>query len=155
MRNDALEAAPLKVYGLAAHQPKGVGMKRLIVLCAVALAGCSYRVDIASRDGATVGSGIAKKDGSGTGTINLDVGLRKYVGRWNVGSGGAAGLGITPGSATPTTIFAGSSGYTGNIMMRAADGGYMRCDFSFSDWTRTGTGACQDREGATYDMQIR
>jgi NADPH2:quinone reductase len=86
---------------------------------------------------------------------------KNYVGRWiYVANGGAMTIGTATGisgyhvtTATGLALAAPTHG-DGSVIAAASDGSTLRCEYTFSAWSRTGAGICQDSSGELFDLQI-
>lgn len=108
------------------------------------LTGCVSGADLTlmDRDSGKIATGAADR-WTHTVTINLNgkvyAGHSSYVERASPLAGvGAEGAAIGDG----------------NMIARADDGSSLHCDFTFSGWSGTGTGECQDDKQRKYDLQI-
>lgn len=125
------------------------------------LIGCGQTVYVTGRGSAPSGTTTISTSGTGSGDITIPLGAKVYSGRWvYVPQGGSVGFttatafsGGRSASGTGTTII-GPSGGGGTVIMSAEGAPAIRCAFSYSEWTRTGVGECQDDAGGSYDLQI-
>ncbi|MEJ1936227.1 hypothetical protein WDZ92_39045 [Nostoc sp. NIES-2111] len=133
-------------------------MRRSVLLSVVVLAagltsGCAHRLTIQAPDGSG-GEGSASR-GTGSGSIEMVVDGKRYVGRWTAATEGGVGFGtLLSGSrmATANTITVGGS--RGIALLRSPEGGTLRCEFVYSGLSAAGFGVCQDGNGKTYDLMI-
>lgn len=136
-------------------------------LVALLLAGCAstYALTLMPRNSGTLYQGEAVERGAGSDIADVTVTTDKtYTGTWQftapdrsnayvtggVGFGRRSGLGLG-------TIVSVDNPYGGEAkaLLRAADGGGLRCDFRGLVSGRGGGGTCQDDKGLVYDVQIR
>jgi hypothetical protein len=129
-------------------------MRRAIALLAVALlSGCAHRLTIQAPDGSG-GEGQASR-GAGSGSMELFIDGKRYVGRWTAATEGGVGFGtLLAGSrmATASTVAVGGS--RGLALLRSPEGGTLRCEFVYSGLSAAGYGVCQDGTGKTFDLMI-
>ncbi len=57
------------------------------------------------------------------------------------------------GSGSFGTV-AGAEASSGVIHANSPKGGRLRCSFTYSSWSSTGFGLCEDESGAIYDLVI-
>jgi hypothetical protein len=111
----------------------------------VFLTGCiaGAELTLRDRDSGTIATGTADR-WTHTVTINLDDKVYKgtfaYVDRASPFAGVAA---------------EGAALSDGNMIAKADDGSSLYCDFSFSGWSASGTGKCQDDDKNEYDLQLK
>jgi hypothetical protein len=132
-----------------------------VLLCAAALGGCTHNLYMQGRTNGLIGTAAVQTSGGGGGDIAIALGGKTYNGRWVYAAMGGS---ITMGSATAfsggqTATAYGSAigmptGGNGSILASTADGASLHCLFDYSEWTRAGSGACQDNHGEIYDLQI-
>lgn len=120
------------------------------MVAACMLTGCSYNLSLMARNSTETGIGTATRPGN---DVTIEAGGVKYVGKFTYQEGGFVGVGsnFTGGTAA---MYGASGQAAGNILARSSDGKGMRCQFSFSGWSQSGMGACQDDSGLIYDLQI-
>jgi hypothetical protein len=140
-------------------------MRHLLLVAALALAGCAstYDLTLMPRDSGKLYSGVATDSGSGEGQISITIEGKTYTGTWvetqpsqstayvsgGWGWGGRRGFG---GLGTFVTVDNPSGGAM-KALLTAPDGSGLRCDFQ-SGQTRGG-GVCRDDKGREYDVQVR
>lgn len=125
----------------------------LFLAIVLALAGCSYQLQLQQRGGPATGSGVATESDNG---VKISIGSRVFTGQYAYASDSSFGSFVGVGHGKTATGFVStSSGGGGNIMARSADGVGLRCRFQYSEMSNQGFGECQDDTGATYDLQIR
>jgi hypothetical protein len=131
-----------------------------VVLVALPLGACNYRLDLSERGGPGTGNGTAVSDGWLLADLTINIGNRKYTGTWvlveqgggvaiinqNIVQGGVFGQAF--GVATIS-----SDSYVGKAVLRAGDGTGLNCDIQMS--SETGIGVCHTDDGKIYDLQIR
>ena len=125
----------------------------VVVLGAAVVSGCAHRLTVQAPDGSG-GEGTASR-GAGSGSIEMVVDGKRFVGRWTAATDGAVGFGtLLSGSrmATASSITAGGS--RGIALLRSPEGGTLRCEFIYSGISAAGFGVCQDGNGKTYDLMI-
>lgn len=131
-------------------------MRKIVIgaVACLALAGCSYQLNLQQRGGPVTGKGVAHENDS---SVEITLGDKLYRGQYVFASGDSVGSMFgTAGKGKSFAGFGSSSGVGGgNLMARAADGSGLRCQFQFSTTNSQGFGECQDDTGATYDLQIR
>ncbi|MGF6905325.1 hypothetical protein [Paraburkholderia sp. GAS348] len=82
---------------------------------------------------------------------------RTYNGRYVYVQGGSFSLanGFGGGQAYTGTAVGVSAVGNGNVLAESTDGLHnLRCVFSFSGWSQSGTGVCLTDAGEAYDLQI-
>lgn len=104
-------------------------MRSMILLLALAVAGCSGTMQLSPRDGGSSGTGALN-----TGAKTMDVTLdgKKYSGNYVVNA-------------------AHVSGGTGVALLRAPDGDTIRCEFQANNVRAIGV--CTTRAGRVFDME--
>ena len=127
-------------------------LRALYLLIGLALAGCSYQLQLQQRGGPTVGSGTAQDNDS---SVRITIGSRGFVGQYAYASDASFGSFVGIGKGATSGFVSTSSGGGGNIIARSGDGVGLRCRFQYSEMSNQGFGECQDDTGATYDLQIR
>lgn len=123
----------------------------LFGVLALILSGCSYNMQLMSRDDGKIYSGSAKSNGAGSGTLTVSLDGRTCSGSFAkaasgdsfgfIQSFGARGV----GSSSLQTF--GSSEFKG--ILSCSDGSGLRCDVV---GTSTGGGVCVDSKNRVYDM---
>jgi len=89
-------------------------------------------------------------------TVSITIDDRTYVGKFAYMQGGAFALGTAFSGgqvATGNAIGISATG-NGNVLAQSADGHNLRCVFSFSGWSQSGTGTCLTDDQQLYDLQI-
>ncbi len=126
----------------------------LLITAIVLLAGCTKSLTLIARDDGARWVGTAPTAHGGSGPMSIRVGERNYSGRWYYAESGTAGV-IMPfaGSGSIGTV-AGAAASPGVIHATAPKGGRLRCSFTYSSWSSTGFGTCEDENGAIYDLVI-
>jgi hypothetical protein len=135
--------------------------RALLQLVALAsLAGCSHQVFIASRTTALAGH-TTVPPGASSGEMSISLGDKLYSGRWvYVSAPGMVSVGTATSVSGLRSVSTTGTGYgiptggQGSMILAAADGSSLHCTFSYSGWTSTGVGECQDNVGGMYDLQI-
>lgn len=119
------------------------------------LSGCAHNLTLVGREGGLRGTGTAPASWGNSGRLSIDLADKTYSGKWVLASGSTGGLLTTYGAAgvsTGTVVAAGTG--VGNALLSAEDGSTLRCEFTYSEWSSTGIGICQDGAGKIYDLQI-
>lgn len=129
-------------------------MKKWTLLAVLLLQACSYDLTLLPRGPGQFAHGIAYRNDK---TVSITLGGRTYNGSFVYVAGGSFMLGSVTGSggtfATGSGIAMSASG-NGNILASSTDGHNLRCVFNYSQWSKGGTGVCEDDDGSTYDLQI-
>ncbi|MBU9403779.1 hypothetical protein KTE13_28950 [Burkholderia multivorans] len=89
-------------------------------------------------------------------TVSVTIDDRTYDGKFVYVSGGSFSLGTAFSGgqmATGNAIGISATG-NGNVLAQAADGHNLRCVFSFSGLSQSGTGMCLTDDQQLYDLQI-
>ena len=141
---------------------EGEQLKRwaLIMVAAVALAGCAHNLTFVNRETGERGTATVK-GGSRGGDIQITLGDKIYNGTWIFESNGGS-IGFANGTAFSGTAVASASGMMfsestaggGTILASTDDGSTLRCQFSYNQMGNTGLGVCQDNHNGVYDLQI-
>lgn len=132
-----------------------------LLLISAPLLGCAHQVYITSRSGHVTGHTSVTTSGGSSGEMSIALGGKTYTGRWVYVSGpgtvsvmsATATSGLRSASAIGTGIGVPTGGQ-GSMVLSAHDGSSLRCVFSYSGWSQTGMGECQDGDGGLYDLQI-
>ena len=132
-------------------------MKRTILagtaICAL-LAGCAtYDLSLMPRGPGKMAYGTAKQIDKSV-TISIDD--RTYAGKFAYVQGGSFTLAtaFSGGRAATGNATSISAVGNGNVLAQAPDGHNLRCVFSFSGWSQSGTGTCLTDDNRLYDLQI-
>ncbi|MBB2928361.1 hypothetical protein [Paraburkholderia silvatlantica] len=118
------------------------------------LAGCAtYDLDLMPRGAGPMAHGTAKQFDKSV-TINLEG--ETYTGRYAFVQGGSFTFGnaFAGGQTATGSAYSVSASGNGNILAHAADGHNLRCIFTASGWTQSGTGICLTDNNQQYDLQI-
>lgn len=124
-----------------------------LLMMAVALSGCSYTMQLMSRDGGDLYQGQIKSNGAGGGTLSIALDGRTCAGSFvTVASGDTFGLAQTFGSrGTTSATFGAFSGHAQyKAILSCSDSSGLRCDVSGS--STNGGGICIDSKSRVYDM---
>lgn len=128
-------------------------MNRLLVIaCATLFSGCTYQLQMMPRDGGAVYRGSVSSNGTGSGTVKVDLGGRSCSGPFvTTNSGVGFGLAQTYGAGGSASTFGAASSGTASykVMMTCSDGSGVRCDVQGMD---TGGGICVDSANRVYDI---
>ncbi|MBU9468328.1 hypothetical protein KTE15_23825 [Burkholderia multivorans] len=89
-------------------------------------------------------------------SVAISIDERTYNGRYAYIQGGSFTLGTAfAGGQTMTGNAAAISAVgNGNVLAQSDDGHNLRCVFSFSGWSQSGTGTCLTDDNKLYDLQI-
>ena len=140
-------------------------MRRLAcALLALSLTGCTHNhtLYVAARHSAESGQTVVTTTpGHPSGLLTLELGGKTFTGRWvYMSAGGTVTLasatatnGMRSATATGTAFGIPTSG-NGSIVLSAPDGDSLRCVFTYSEWSSSGIGECQDSHDEGYDLQI-
>jgi hypothetical protein len=132
------------------------------LLLLISLSGCAHSLYFTARHSAASGQTvISTTPGHPSGMLTVMLGGKTFTGRWLYMSGaGTVSMatatmttGLRTSTATGTGIGIPTSG-NGSIVLASADGDTLRCVFTYSEWSSSGIGECQDNHGETYDLQI-
>lgn len=135
--------------------------KILLSLLALTLVGCSYPLQLHSRDGTGTGQGLAN---SGDKSMKITLGGTVYSGKYVFDGGSVAttnmfGTATAYGRAGTATAYVQSFGTTfipgsnqGQAFLMAPDGSSLRCRFMYKD--SNGLGECESNSGKVYDLVI-
>jgi hypothetical protein len=132
----------------------------LSALAFALLAGCGHTVDITSRSTGETGH-TSVPPFVHQGQLSIILNGKNYTGPWvYLPQGGGVSLtsgfvssGFRTASLTSTGLILPSGG-NGQVLLHATDGSRIRCLFTFSEWSSTGMGECEDNNGEMYDVQI-
>jgi hypothetical protein len=131
-------------------------MRALIVLFFLVLTGCIATSSLTVMP--LYGTGGPYKgtaQGSGSGAFKLDIDGKLYEGQWAlVGSGSIGVASLTGPDVRALGYSASASPGTGIANARASDGSIIRCEFTFSSWSNSGFGVCEDSDGRGFDLFI-
>lgn len=138
-------------------------MRLTSLALAALLAGCSstYSLTLMPRNSGQLYYGEASSHTGEETRVTVSIGERTYQGTWVVAQpppqtgfvfGGIFG-GRRSGIGT-AVIVSNPAGTEAKVLLRAADGSGLRCDF-IGVHTASGGGTCQDDKGLVYDVQIR
>ena len=125
----------------------GIGLLALLSGCA------TYDLALMPRGPGKMAHGVAKQIDK---TVSITIDDRTYDGKFVYVRGGAFSLGtVFSGGqvATGNAIGISATG-NGNVLAQAADGHNLRCVFSFSGLSQSGTGTCLTDDQQLYDLQI-
>ncbi len=125
-------------------------MKRIIglLVLAVALAGCAYKVDLTPPAGGATGQGEVTRYGH-SGKMTVELAGRRYVGKWAYDP-----IDAQVEVAYPTTVEESERG-NGHARLRSADGKTLECAFRFNSSSNKSIGKCRAQDGAVYDLFIQ
>ncbi|MGF6903151.1 hypothetical protein P3T22_004437 [Paraburkholderia sp. GAS348] len=128
--------------------------RSFVLVAALTLQGCAtYDLSLLPRTAGPMAYGTAKQIDKSV-AITLDG--RTYNGRFVYVQGGAFSLASRFGGGqtyTGTAVGVSAVG-NGNVPAESADGHNLRCVFSFSGWSQSGTGVCLTDAREAYDLQI-
>jgi len=132
-------------------------MKRTILastaICAL-LAGCAtYDLSLMPRGPGKMAHGTAKQIDK---SVAISIDDRTYNGRYAYVQGGSFTLGtaFVGGQTATANATSFSAVGNGNVLAQSPDGHNLRCVFSFSGWSQSGTGTCLTDDNQLYDLQI-
>lgn len=131
-------------------------MKKILLggVVVMILQGCAtYDLALMPRGPGPMAHGTAKQIDT---SVSIALGGETFNGRYVYVQGGSFSLGTAfAGGKTATGSAAGVSAVgNGNVLAQSSNGHNLRCVFSFSGWSESGTGVCEDDGGALYDLQI-
>ena len=98
-----------------------------------------------------MGTGRASGVG-GSGVVEVHLNGKTYKGEWVNAQGGSVAFGSF--GRVPVSGYAVNGSSTGSALLRADDGGTLRCRFNFGAMSQAGYGECQDETGKDYALQI-
>lgn len=148
-------------------------MRRVLGLTvALALTGCAAKLSFIDRSDGTIHIGATGGTSGGSGDATAEIDGVRYAGPWVYSAGGGSytlanfgatttalggsrgGLGVasTVGNASALTVSAQGNGL---INMRADNGNFIRCVFSFNSLSNAGIGQCLRNDGREYDLTIK
>lgn len=132
-------------------------MKRTVLAGAVIsalLAGCAtYDIALMPRGPGKMAHGTAKQIDK---SVEVSIDDRTYSGHYVYVQGGSFTLASAfSGTRTATgNAMSFSAVGNGNVLAQSPDGHNLRCVFSFSGWSQSGTGTCLTDDNQLYDLQI-
>ena len=120
-------------------------------------------VTLTPRDGGPSGQGQATGSGLGySGKMTVELAGRRYEGDWiyqpeggTMGFGSATAFSGGQMATAYGTTYGVSMNGNGRAHLHSADGKAINCGFTYSSWSATGIGECQDQDGKIYDLSIR
>lgn len=118
------------------------------------LAGCAtYDLSLMPRGPGKMAHGTAKQIDK---SVVISISDRTYSGKYAYVQGGSFTLGTAfSGGQTATGNATSISAVgNGNVLAQSDDGHNLRCVFSFSGWSNSGTGTCLTDDNQLYDLQI-
>lgn len=142
----------------------------LILISVAFISGCAAQLTFIDRTDGSIHLGTSGSTASSGGEANVTIAGVLYRGPWVYSaSGGGYSIGNAFGSAsvvrpggTYTAFGAASStaviaSAQGNelINLRADNGTFMRCVFSFNGLSSSGIGQCQRNDGREFDLTIK
>jgi hypothetical protein len=128
-------------------------MRKVLLIAAVALAGCGHIVTLYPRGGGDQATGTLN-DGSRNMAITLK-GVN-YSGKFVRGQTFGIGIGQSYG-ATPsfgTTMMVGSSNQSSALLVSDDGKSVLRCELTVVA-ASGGNGVCIDKDGVTYDLNTK
>jgi hypothetical protein len=137
-------------------------LRPLVALLVLSLSGCAHTLYVTARHSPVTGQTvITTTPGHPSGLLTLELGGKTFTGRWvYMSAGGTVTLasatatdGMRSATATRTAFGIPTSG-NGSIVLSAPDGDSLRCVFTYSEWSSSGIGECQDSRDESYDLQI-
>jgi hypothetical protein len=148
-------------------------MKRVFCLAlTLALTGCAAKLNFIDRTDGTIHVGATGSTTSGSGEATVAINGTSYSGPWIYSSSGGgyslANFGTTTTAVGGNTGGIGVASSTGNVSavtlsaqgnglinLKADNGSFIRCVFSFNSLSNTGLGQCLRNDGREYDLTIR
>lgn len=144
---------------------KSFPLLTVLVVACFAMTGCTHTIALMSQDNTNTGSGVANEIGK---TVEIELNGEKYTGTYayvkdgSIGfvnsfaqSSAYSGSHAAYGSAYGTGNFmTQSAAGNGNVIAKSETGKGLRCQFSYSSMSHSGTGVCQDDKKKLYDLQI-
>lgn len=137
---------------------------RFALLVAVACigSGCAARLIFVDRTDGTEYHGTTGGTAGSEGQLNAEIDGSSYTGTWIYsasGGGYSLGTGVATSGATTAMVTSSAIGVSasgnGMMHMKAASGSFIRCVFSFNEFTDSGIGECLRNDGRQYDVRIR
>ena len=137
-------------------------LRPLVALLVLLLSGCAHTLYVTAHHSPVTGQTvITTTPGHPSGLLMLELGGKTFTGRWvYMSAGGTVTLasaiatnGMRSATATGTAFGIPTSG-NGSIVLSAPDGDSLRCVFTYSEWSSSGIGECQDSHDEGYDLQI-
>ena len=132
----------------------------ILLISLSTLTGCAYQLSLTPRDGTPPGIGRAQQLTSDSGTLELDIGGKRYTGTWAASRADddyklfkahtSQRRGVLDNETLADPLL--NSGSLANGLLRAADGSSLRCQFRYG--ANVGYGVCQDDEDKIYDFRI-
>lgn len=120
----------------------------------ISLGGCAtYDLTLMPRGPGPMEHGVAKQLNK---SVSIEIGGETFSGHYVFVQGGSFSLGTAfTGAQVATATGMGVSAVgNGNVLAQAPDGHNLRCVFTASGWSQSGTGICLTDEGKAYDLQI-
>ena len=134
-------------------------MRKWLIGSVLLLAGCAHQITLIPQDGGPFGRGtVPAKWFANAGEMSVALDGKIYSGEYVfVPQGGTLGTGVAfSGTKVATGTFVGAPmGGGGRANLRADDGSTLRCEFTYSEWSATGVGGCEDGKGRKFDLTIK
>jgi hypothetical protein len=105
------------------------------------------------RGSGALAHGVMKKPGK---SVDINIDGQNFSGTYAFVVGGNFTLASFSGPQSSSVGAATSVDQVGNgnIIASAIDGENLRCVFSYSGWSNSGTGTCRRDDGRLYDLQL-
>ena len=142
----------------------------LVLISVAVLSGCAAQLTFIDRTDGSIHLGTSGSTASSGGEASVMIAGVLYKGPWVYSArGGGYSIGNAFGSATvvmpsgtstafgaasSTALIASAQG-NGLINLRADNGTFMRCIFSFNSLSSSGIGQCQRNDGREFDLTIK
>jgi hypothetical protein len=152
-------------------------MKKIVLVAAILLSGCAAKLTFIDRSNGTVHLGTTGNTLDKSGVANATIDNVSFSGPWVYSQNGGSyslGTGVINGNANGTVSGAGGAAFVnansnqtivtsnfvssaqgnGLINLRAADGAFIRCVFTFNSMSNTGIGQCVKNDGREFDLTV-
>lgn len=152
-------------------------MKKLLLVAVVLLSGCAAKLSLIDRSNGTIHLGTTGSTAASSGEASVAIDGVKYSGQWvysQNGGGYSLGTGFANGTSNGTITGSGGTAFVnsnsqqtvvtsnyiasaqgnGLINLRADNGSFIRCVFSFNSMSNSGLGQCARNDGREFDLTI-